>query len=195
MALTDLELRQHGAEIKRLLLPTEQLLVLTEFSLADGKDLLEPPPDPRSRLRKSAEKAAEIALYPVAGNPPSLSRMLGGVSADGQTGSWAFRLVGAYRGLLGKQRSQFLLVTDRRLLLASRKIFGKDPDYAVALEIPRDALAQAATEGRPFARGRVVVGFTDGSLIALKLGTYRTGPARSLAQALTSPGTVTPLPL
>ena len=43
MASTDLELRQHGAEIRRLLLPEEQLLVLTDFSLADGKDRLEPP--------------------------------------------------------------------------------------------------------------------------------------------------------
>ena len=120
--------------------------------------------------------------------------MLGGVSTAGHAGSWAHLLVGAYRGPLGKQRSQFLLVTDRRLLLASRKIFGKDPDYAVALEVPRDALAQAATEGRPFARGRVAIGFTDGSLIAL-LGTYRTGRARALTQALTSPGTVTPPPV
>jgi hypothetical protein len=30
-------------------------------------------------------------------------------------------------------------------------------------------------------------------MIALKLGTYRTGTARTLVQALTAPGTVTPL--
>ena len=50
-------------------------------------------------------------------------------------------------------------------------------------------------DSRPFARGRVAIAFTDGSMIALKFGSWRTGVARTFVQALTSPGTVEPIPL
>lgn len=198
-ALTKSELEEHGARIRHLLMPSEKLLDLTDFNLADGKDLVERPrdPDTKSAGRKVAETAGGIAISAVLGPPqsPSLKRMLGGVSATGHIGSWVYQLKEASHSLIGKNRTQYLLVTDKRLLLASRKLMKKDPDWVIALEIPRSALTHVAGEGRPFARGRVALTFTDGSMIALDLGTYRTSAAHTLVQAITSPGTVTPLPV
>lgn len=173
------KLGQHRPGLKALLLPQEHLLAQTDFSRADGKNRLETSPDTVSR----GKKAALIPLSVVFSDLPSPSpkRMLGGVSAEGRLGSWASRLIGASRDL-GTNRGKHLLVTDRRVLLASSKIFGKDPDYAIALEIPQDALADVALESRPFTRGRVVLRFTDGSMIALDFGTWRTAKARSFIQ-------------
>lgn len=183
------KLGQHRSGFRSLLLPQERLLAQTDFRRASGKNRLETPPDTRSTARKVAETSAGAVLEAVfMPDPPSLKRMLGGISVAGHFESWAFRLMEASRSL-GTNRGKYLLVTNRRLLLASSKIFGKEPDYAVALEVPRDALADARVEGRPFTRGRAVIRFTDGSMIALDLGTYRTTAARSLVQALTGPGT------
>lgn len=195
---TKSELEQHGARIRKLLTPDERLLDLTGFRQASGKDLVEraPSTDTKSAGRNAAELAAGIAISAVLGPPqsPSLKRMLAGVSATGQVGSWAYRLKEASWSL-GKDRTEYLLVTDQRLLLGGRKLMKKDPEWAIALEIPRSALAQVEMDSRPFARGRVALSFTDGSMIALDLGTYRTGAARTLVEAITSPGTVTPLPV
>lgn len=198
-ASTNLELKEYGTEIRRLLFPEEHLLDLTDFQQADGKDLLETPPraDTMSQGKKAALFPAAVALFPVVGGAPSLKRMLGGVAAAGHIGSWAYRLVEASRDLSKRNRFHYLLVTDRRLLLAGREssFRSKSRAYEVGLEIPRSALAQADLDSRPFARGRVALAFTDGSMIAMDLGTYRAGAARTLIQALTSPGTVTPLPV
>jgi hypothetical protein len=59
----------------------------------------------------------------------------------------------------------------------------------VNLDIPRAALQDARVQGRPFARGRVVITFSDGSFFALKLGGLLTGEASQLVKALTAPGT------
>lgn len=193
----DFEPDEFRAGFRRLLEPHERLLALTDFSRAEGRNLLPDPPAAKFRERTVLERTLLIIFFPLllllalnAASPPSLSRMFGGVTAAGRAGSWACRLHEAYHGLLGKSRSQAFMVTDRRLLLASRKIWGKEPDYAVNFEIPREALARAALESRPFTRGRVVLYFTDESMYALKLGTYRTGTTRSLVQALTGPESV-----
>jgi hypothetical protein len=187
----NIELRLHEAEITQLLQPGEQLLTVTDFRLADGKRRVEAPPDPpddRSAARKAGETAAGIAGFLVIGpDPPSPGKMLGGVSAAGHIGSWAYRLMGAYRDVL--DRAKYLTVTDRRVLLISRKIFGKDPDFSVALGIPRDAVRNAIRQSRPLARGRVVIEFFDGSMIALRFGSVFAGQADQLVKVLTSPGT------
>lgn len=201
-ASTNLELKEYGAEIRRLLAAEEHLLDLTDFRQADGKDQLErrpPGADTRSTGRKVAETTAGVVAVTAFGpaTSPSLKRMLGGVSAAGHIGSWAHQLYEASRDLSKRNRFHYLLVTDRRLLLAGRvsSFRSKSRDYEVGLEIPRSALAQVDLDSRPFARGRVALAFTDGSMIAMDLGSYRTGAARTLVQALTSPGTVTPLPV
>lgn len=187
-------LGQSEAGFRSLLLPRERLLAQADFRRASGKNRLEAPPDDRSTARKFAETSAGIALEAVfMSAPPSLKRMLGGVSVEGHWDSWAYRLMGTSRSL-GTNRDKYLLVTDRRLLLASSRIFGKGPDRTVDVEIPRDALAHAVVEGRPFTRGRTVIRFTDGSMIALDLGTYRTAKAQSLVQALAGPGTIAATP-
>lgn len=186
------EMERHGAGLRRLLPPHERLLTMTGFDRAEGKSWLESPPDTRSPGRKAVERTATVTLGPLLylafGSPPSLARIFGGVSESGHAGSWAFWLDDTWRRMVLKERrSGALMVTDRRLLLASWKIWGKDPDYAIALEIPREAVAQAAVVPRPFTRGRVELRFTDGSMMALKFAKYRTGPAWSFVQSLTGP--------
>lgn len=189
------EREKEWAGLGDLLQPNEKLLCRTDFYHAPGKYRLEKPPDTRSAGRKFAEGLASVILYPLWGSPPSVVEMMGGVSISGKIGSCAYRLHKADFGTFGKNRTDYFLVTDRRLLLVSRKSWGKDRDWAMELEIPRDALAQGELDSRPFTRGRVALTFTDGSMIALKFGSWRTGTARALVQALTSPGTVEPIPL
>lgn len=178
------DLRLYASEIReQLLAPGERMLVLSDFSVADGKWKLEQPPDERSASRKAVETTAGIILSPELANSPSLSRMLGGVAVSGGLGSWAGRVIdvrGAHR----------LLVTDRRLLLTRSSGSGKNVRFEAGFEIPRDAVQNASREGRPLARGRVVITFRDGSFIALKLGRWRTGPAARLVTAITAPGTL-----
>jgi hypothetical protein len=127
------------------------LLALTDFAVADGKRRLETQPDPpdgRPSVQKAGELAIGSAVFLVTGpDPPSPGRMLGGVSAAGHIGSWAHRLFEAYRS--ATRRAAYLLVTDRRLVLLSKRIFGKGPEFAVELGIPRDAVPKASRAGRP----------------------------------------------
>lgn len=184
LARTDLRL--YGSEIRnQLLAPGERMLVLSDFSVAAGKWELEQPPDERSATRKAVETTAGIILAPELANSPSLSRLLGGVAVSGDLGSWARRVI----DVRGAPR---LLVTDRRLLLTKSSGSGKNVRFEVAFEIPRDAVQNVSREGRPLARGRVVIIFRDGSFIALKVGTWRTGPAARLVTAITAPGTLPP---
>jgi hypothetical protein len=189
--MRDRELDLYGEQVARLLEPGESLLAMAGFFLAPGKIRVELPPDPpddRSGLRKAGETALGVAAFLADGpGPPSLNRMLGTVSAAGDGESWAARLLAA-RGRTTK-RSSDLVVTNLRLLLVSRKIWGKDPDHTIDLAIPRDALGNVARHGRPLARGRVVIEFTDGSMVALRRGAFFTGRANTLVRALTSPGT------
>jgi hypothetical protein len=189
--MRDHELDLYGKQVTQLLEPGERLLAMADFFLAPGKIKVELPPDSpddRSGLRKAAETTAVVtaAVLTDSLNGPSLNRMLGTVSATGDAQSWAARLLAA-RDLTTK-RSSDLVVTDLRLLLVSKKIWGKDPDYRIDLAIPRDALGNVARRGRPLARGRVVIEFTDGSMVALRRGAFFTGRAGRLVQALASPG-------
>ncbi len=186
----DPELDLLGEQVARLLEPGERLLAMPHFFLAPGKikvELPPSPPDDRSGLRKAGETALGVAAVLADGpNPPSLNRMLGTIAAAGRAGSWASRLMAAQDRT--KNRTSYLVVTDLRLLLVSARIFGKDADCSVNLIVPRDALGNAARRGRPLARGRVVIEFTDGSMVALRRGGLFTGRANRLVRALTSPG-------
>lgn len=180
-------LKLHEAEITQLLGPGERLVALTDFTLADGKRQLNDTPGPpaeRSGAQKAGELALGAAVFLVTGpDTPSPGRMLGGVSAAGHAGSWAHQLFEAYRG--ATNRAPYLMVTNRRLVLISKRIFGKGPEFSVALGIPRDAVLNASRGGKPLARGRVVIDFADGSMMALKFGTFLTGQADRLVGALT----------
>ncbi len=187
MLARTLLLRQDRDKITQLLGPAEQLLALTVFEVPDGKWRLEDPPDDRSGMRKAGDAAIGTAAFLVTGpEPPSLGKMLGGVSAAGHLGSWAHQVAAAQRRAGGLP---YLVVTDKRLLLVSDdKSSDKAQGFAAFLDIPRDAVLNASRDGRPFARGRVVIAFTDGSMIALKLGSVLTGQADRLVNALTIPG-------
>jgi hypothetical protein len=102
----------HEEEIRQLLEPGERLLTLSSFRQADGKQQMEDPPDPpddRSGLQKAGLAALGVAALAVDGpSPPSLARMLGGVSVGGHAGSWAYRLREAYLGTLRRSNSTSL---------------------------------------------------------------------------------------
>lgn len=191
--MRDRELDLYGEQVSQLLEPGERLLAVASFLLAPGKirAVLPPgPPDDRSGLRKAAETTAVVvaAVLTDSVSRPSLNRMLGTVSAAGHAGSWAARLLAA-RDPTAKRLSK-LAVTDLRLLLVSH-IFSfrdKNPDYRIDLAVPRDALGNVARRGRPLNRGRVVIEFTDGSMVAVDRGSFFTGQASRLVKALTSPG-------
>ena len=186
-----LQVRQNQEKILRLLGPGETLRMLTYFEIAAGQQELQqppPPPDERSGLRKAGETALGVTGLLITGpDPPSLSKMTGGVSASGHIGSWASRLVEAHR-TAGAEPA--LLVSDRRLALAGHEGYGDKRVFTSALDIPLDAIAGAARMARPLIRGRVVIAFSDGSLIALKFSRLLTTRADELAQILSSPGTL-----
>lgn len=186
-----LQVRQSREKILRVLAPGETIRMLTFFEIADGRQELQqppPPPDERSGLRKAGEAALGAAGLLITGpNSPSLSTMTGGVSASGHIGSWAHRLVEANR-TAGAEPA--LLVTDRRLTLAGHEGYADKRVFSSALDVPLDVIAGAARMSRPLIRGRVVIAFADGSLIALKLSRLLTARADELARILSSPGTV-----
>jgi hypothetical protein len=186
-----LQVRQSREKILRILGPDETLRMLTYFEIADGKQELEqppPPPDERSGLRKAGETALGVAGLLITGpNSPSLSKMTGGISASGHIGSWAHRLAEANR-TAGAEPA--LLVTDRRLTLAGHEGYADKRVFSSALDIPLGAIAGSARMSRPLIRGRVVIAFADGSLIALKLSRLLTTRADELARILSSPGTL-----
>ena len=186
-----LQVRQSREQIRRALAPGETLRLLTFFEIADGKQELQQPPPPldeRSGLRKAGETALGVAGLLVTGpNPPSLSKMTGGVSASGHIGSWAHRLVEANR-TAGAEPA--LLVTDRRLALVGHEGYGDKRVFSSALDVPLGAIAGAARMSRPLIRGRVVIAFADGSRIAVKLSRLLTTRADELSTILSSPGTL-----
>ena len=52
------------------------------------------------------------------------------------------------------------------------------------MDITREAVGDVGLVPKPLARGRVVIAFTDGSLIAFNYGTWRTGVARRMIAAI-----------
>jgi hypothetical protein len=174
-----------GGELRRFL-ASERLLALVDLKIAPGRWNIESPPDGRPARRRMAELAASAAVSVAAGGgSPSLSGMLGIESVRGFMGSWADRVVKATWMDLGKPgRPHYLLVSDRRLVLAGLRIGGEDAGYRAALEVPRDAVADVRLVPKPLARGRVVIGFDDGSMVALKYGTWRAGVARRVVDAV-----------
>lgn len=172
-----------GGGLRQFLASDERLLALVGISIAPGRRKIEAPPDERSPGRKAADRAADAASILLGGgNTPSLNKMLGTESVSAHRGSWAYRLLDTWhndRGGLG-----CLLVSDQRLVLVSRRASSEAGRYEALLDIPREAVSDVRLAPKPLVRGRVVIGFTDGSAVALKYGTWRSGVARRLVDAV-----------
>jgi hypothetical protein len=111
----------------------------------------------------------------VDGDPDS---WLGGVAVAGAVGSCAALL----HPHLGGGDSVYCVVTDRRLMLVAH---GLQPmAFRPLAEVPLDAVARAQRRGRILQRGRVVIEFRDGSLLALFTGVFGTARANALVAAL-----------
>ena len=135
-----------------------------------------------NRLEQHGERNAGEVL--AGGSSPANSidwdKLLGRATAIGEAGSYAYRLFHELGGA-----GKYCLVTDRRLLLLRSQREGGSFRFEPLLAIPRDSVAGARVQARGFSRGRVVVGFADGSAIALHTGMVERSRARQLAHALT----------
>lgn len=170
----------------RFLASGEHLLALVHNRVAPGRWNIKPAPDERSPWQKAAGCAA-AAVTAVAGlaDSPSLSRMLRTESVRGHSGSWATRMLDARWTDRGKPSYPlYLFVSDRRCALVGRRISGEDAGYQAAMELPADAVADVRLVPKLLARGRIVIDFTDNSMIAFKYGTWRTGVARRVVEAV-----------
>jgi len=175
-----------GGGLRRFLADGEHLLGLVDMKIAPGRWNIESPPDERPPGRKAAELAVGAAVSVAAGGgSPSLNSMLRVESARGRIGSWADRVLKATWLAGGKpSHPHYLFVSDRRLVLAGQQTGGENAGYQAAMELPREAVADVRLVPKPLVRGRVVIDFTDGSMVALKYGTWRTGVARRLVDAV-----------
>lgn len=120
-------------------------------------------------------------------------RLLGGVSLTGHAGSHADRL-GQVLSTVGRENWRLAVTTHRVLLYdEGTTTFGQDPatgaktwDAPCELRwsVSRDAVASARIKSRPLMRGRLLVGFADGSGAALVLGMLSQRGARRVLDAL-----------
>jgi hypothetical protein len=177
----DVEYDPDGA-LRRFLANGEHLLGLVDMKIAPGRQNVETAPDGRSPGRRAAERAVSVAA---GGGSPSLNSMLGVESARGRAGTWADRVLTATWMDRGKpSHPHYLFVSDQRLVLAGQRIGGDNAGYRAAMELPRDAVADVRLVPKPLVRGRVVIDFTDGSMVALKYGTWRAGVARRVVDVV-----------
>ena len=174
-----------GGGLRRFLADGEHLLGLVDMYIAPGRWNIESSPGKRSPGQQAAELALGALALAVAENPLSLNNMLRVESARGRRGSWADRVLKATWVDRGKRRHpRYLFVSDQRLVLAGQQVGGEDAGYRAAMELPREAVADVRLVPKPMVRGRVVIDFTDGSMVALKYGTWRTGVARRVVDAV-----------
>jgi hypothetical protein len=102
---------------------------------------------------------------------------LAGTSVAGGTGSHAVRIADATRDGAG----HFAVATAHRFVVVRR--IGTDK-FTFAAEAPRADVVYARRRGRPFQRGRVVIGFVDGSQLTVDIGIFTAGQANRLVTAL-----------
>jgi hypothetical protein len=183
----------YRADVATLLGPADQVLVIVPYQLAEGAERIEGPPEElESRLNPLARRLHRRAREPRTGGRSPLDRildvdwpwnrvdtdeMLAGVAVSGSTGSHAVRIADATRRAVGL----FAVVTGQRFVIVRRT--GTDKFELVA-EVPRAEVVFARRQGRLFQRGRVVVGFADGSRLAVHTGVVTAGQAKRLVRIL-----------
>ncbi|MFT4188413.1 MAG: hypothetical protein QM621_07500 [Aeromicrobium sp.] len=114
------------------------------------------------------------------------ARWVGGVMVAGEAHGLAATLHDAFATT---EPGAAVMATSRRLLVASSAI-GRDP--AVVQSVSLAEVSDARWRPRPLMAGRIVVGFADGSRLALMCGMIFPFAARRLRQAIRSARSVTP---
>ena len=191
----------YHADITQLLGADDQVLAVVPYRLAHGAERLERDsevierrlrPLPRGLRRRAQELGSRERPADGAASRSLLDRILdvdwpwnkidwddklAGTSVAGRPGSLAVRLAdGTRHGV-----RQFGVVTTRRFLVVRRIATDR---FTLVAEAPRSDVVQARRRSRPFQRGRVVIGFADGSRLAVHTGILLAGQAKRLVAAL-----------
>jgi hypothetical protein len=191
----------YQADIAKLLGPDDQVLAVVPYRLGHGAERVERDqevierrlrPLPRGLRRRAQDRGSRDRRGGGSANRSLLDRFLdidwpwnkvdwdekfAGTSVAGQPGSLAVRLAdGTRHGV-----SQFGVVTTRRFIVVRRIATDR---FTLVAEAPRSDVVQARRRSRPFQRGRVVIGFADGSRLAVDTGILLAGQARRLVAAL-----------
>ncbi|HEX6470251.1 MAG TPA: hypothetical protein VF069_14230 [Streptosporangiaceae bacterium] len=188
----------YQADIATLLGKEDEVLAVVPYRSAPGAERVEatpqvverrPGPQPRAPRRRGQEVHAEegrsdgrslldrILDIDWPWNRLEWDEKLGGTSVAGAPGSLAVRLADSTRNGV----AQYGVVTARRFVVVRR--VGPDR-FTLVAEAMRGDVVYARRRGRPFQRGRVVIGFTDGSQLAVLTGIFLSGQANRLAAAL-----------
>jgi hypothetical protein len=187
----------YRTDIARLLDPGDQVLVIVPYRLAHGAAAIEwtseeaghgsryIPRRLRDRVADTQEPGGRSLLDRILGifspnwswNNIDWDKVIGGTSVTGRSDSPAGRLYTATR----EGVSLFGVVTAQRFAVVRN--IATDRFEPVA-EVSRAQVVSARRRGKPLQRGRVVIGFADGSHIAVSSGILFTGQARRLVTAL-----------
>jgi hypothetical protein len=189
----------YRTDVAALLDPGDEVLAIVPYRLAPGAERIERTPEvierrleplPR-RLRRRAQDAHGRMRRPGGGRSPldgilaidwpwnriDWDAKLAGTSVTGIPGSHAVQIADATRDGTG----HFGVVTAHRFVVVRQ--VGTDK-FTVAAEAPRADVVYVRRRGRPFQRGRVVIGFVDGSQLAVGTGILFARQATRLVTAL-----------
>jgi hypothetical protein len=167
--------RIYRADVSELIGSADEVLAIVPCRSAFGTERLETEPrEPRSGNRSTLGHLLDID-WPW--NRIDWDKVIGGVSVSGSPGSWAIRLAHA----TANDSGQFAVVAGQRLVVI-RQVGGDR--FELVAEAPRTEVVYARRKGRFLQRGRVVIGFADGSSIAVTTGILFTHHAKRLATAL-----------
>jgi hypothetical protein len=188
----------YQADIATLLGPEDQVLAVVPYRPAPGAERVEATPEvierrlgsrpsgPRRRAQETqdGERRSDgrslldrILDIDWPWNRLDWDEKLGGTSVAGAPGSLAVRLADSTRNGV----AQYGVVTARRFAVVRRVGTGR---FTLVAEAPRGDVVYARRRGRLFQRGRVVIGFADGSQLAVLTGIFVRGQANRLAAAL-----------
>jgi hypothetical protein len=190
----------YQADIAKLLDPEDQVLRVVPYRLARGAERVQrectpdvtggrlspspPGPCPQTQESPSRERHSDnrslldrILDIDWPWNRIDWDEKFGGTSVAGRAGSLAVRIADGTR----HGARQFGVVTARRFAVVRR--IGTDR-FTLVAEAPRKDVVHVQRRGRLLQRGRVVIGFADGSQLAVENGILRTGQAKRLVAAL-----------
>jgi hypothetical protein len=167
--------RIYRADVSELIGSADEVLAIVPYRSAYGTERFET--EPRERRSGSRSPLNRLLDIDWPWNRIDWDKVIGGVSVSGSPGSSAIRLADATSNDAG----QFGVVTGQRLVVI-RQVGGDR--FELVAEAPRAEVVYARRKGRFLQRGRVVIGFADGSCMAVTTGILLTHHAKRLITAL-----------